>query len=73
MTIYDELVARGLIAQVTNEEEIKKMIIQRDYNDMNRAHSPLKKADDAVVLDSTSMTVEEVQQAILDVVQERVK
>ena len=31
------------------------------------------KADDAVVLDSTSMTVEEVQQAILDVVQERVE
>ena len=26
MTIYDELVARGLIAQVTNEEEIKKLI-----------------------------------------------
>ena len=26
MTIYDELVARGLIAQVTNEEEIKTMI-----------------------------------------------
>ena len=26
MTVYDELVARGLIAQVTNEEEIKKMI-----------------------------------------------
>ena len=26
MTIYDELVARGLIAQVTNEEEIKEMI-----------------------------------------------
>mgnify|MGYP004450300579 CR=1 FL=1 len=26
MTLYDELVARGLIAQVTNEEEIKKMI-----------------------------------------------
>ena len=40
---------------------------------MNREHSPLKKADDAVVLDSTSMTVEEVQQAILDIVQERVK
>ena len=65
-----ELEAKGEIADF---EEIKKMIIQRDYNDMNREHSPLKKADDAVVLDSTSMTVEEVQQAILDVVQERVE
>ena len=65
-----ELEAKGEIADF---EEIKKMIIQRDYNDMNREHSPLKKADDVVVLDSTSMTVEEVQQAILDVVQERVE
>ena len=65
-----ELEAKG---EPADFEEIKKMIIQRDYNDMNREHSPLKKADDAVVLDSTSMTVEEVQQAILDIVQERVK
>ena len=65
-----ELEAKG---ETADFEEIKKMIIQRDYNDMNREHSPLKKADDAVVLDSTSMTVEEVQQAILDVVQERVE
>ncbi|WP_458407848.1 (d)CMP kinase [Anaerotignum sp.] len=65
-----ELEAKG---ETADFEEIKKMIIQRDYNDMNREHSPLKKADDAVVLDSTSMTVEEVQQAILDIVQERVE
>ena len=64
-----ELEAKG---ETADFEEIKKMIIQRDYNDMNREHSPLKKADDAVVLDSTSMTVEEVQQAILDIVAERV-
>ena len=65
-----ELEAKG---ETADFEEIKKLIIQRDYNDMNREHSPLKKADDAVVLDSTSMTVEEVQQAILDIVQERVE
>lgn len=65
-----ELEAKG---ETANFEEIKKMIIERDYNDMNREHSPLKKADDAVVLDSTSMTVEEVQQAILDIVAERVE
>lgn len=65
-----ELEAKG---ETADFEEIKKMIIQRDYNDMNRAHSPLKKADDAISLDSTSMTVEEVQQAILDIVAERVE
>lgn len=64
-----ELEAKG---EAADFEEIKKMIIQRDYNDMNREHSPLKKAEDAVVLDSTSMTVEEVQQAIMDIVHERV-
>ncbi|MBQ3568437.1 MAG: (d)CMP kinase, partial [Anaerotignum sp.] len=64
-----ELEAKG---ETADFEEIKKMIIERDYNDMNREHSPLKKADDAVVLDSTSMTVEEVEQAILGIVAERV-
>ena len=64
-----ELEAKG---ETADFEEIKKMIIQRDYNDMNREHSPLKKADDAISLDSTSMTVEEVEQAILDIVHERV-
>ena len=64
-----ELEAKG---ETPDLEEIKKMIQERDYNDMHRKHSPLKKADDAVVLDSTGMGIEEVQQAILDIVAERV-
>ena len=47
-------------------EEIKKMILERDYNDMHRAHSPLKRAADAVSLDSTGMGIDAVLQAILD-------
>ena len=65
-----ELIAKG---ETPDFEEIKKMIIERDHNDMNREHSPLRRADDAISLDSTSMTIEEVQQAILDIVQERVE
>lgn len=65
-----ELEAKG---ETPDLEEIKKMIIERDYNDMHREHSPLKKADDAISLDSTGMSIEEVQQAILDIVAERVK
>lgn len=65
-----ELEAKGETADL---EEIKKMILQRDYNDMNRVHSPLRKAEDAVSLDSTGMCVEEVMQAILKIVAERVK
>lgn len=63
-----ELAEKG---ETVDFEEIKKMIIQRDYNDMHREHSPLKKADDAISLDSTSMTIAEVEQAILDIVAER--
>lgn len=65
-----ELEAKG---ETADFEEIKKMIIQRDYNDMHREHSPLKKAEDAISLDSTGMSIEEVLQAILDITAERVK
>lgn len=41
-------------------EEILKDIIKRDENDMNRAVSPLKQAEDAVLVDTTNMTKEEV-------------
>ena len=41
-------------------EQVLADIQQRDYNDMNRAVTPLRKADDAVEIDSTSMTIEEV-------------
>ena len=41
-------------------EEILKDIIKRDENDMNRAVSPLKQAEDAVLVDTTNMTKDEV-------------
>lgn len=41
-------------------ESILADIIKRDENDMNRAVSPLKQADDAVLVDTTEMTIEEV-------------
>lgn len=41
-------------------ESILADIIKRDENDMNRAVSPLKQADDAVLVDTTSMTIDEV-------------
>ena len=43
-----------------NFEDIKKQIIDRDYNDMNRQHNPLRKAEDAVELDTTELNIEEV-------------
>lgn len=59
----DELIAKGM---EVNIDEIEKDIIERDYRDMNREVSPLKKADDAILIDSSDMTIEEVQNAIID-------
>jgi len=43
-------------------------IEKRDFNDSNRSFAPLKKADDAVEVDSTSLTIEEVIEKILSVI-----
>ena len=56
-----ELIEKG---QQVNFEQVLADIQQRDYNDMNRAITPLKKADDAVEIDSTDMSIEEVVEFI---------
>src|SRR5512133_3493898 len=53
---YDELSSKGIVADL---EEVKNGIIARDIADENRDISPLKRADDAIVLDNTRMTVAE--------------
>ena len=50
---------------------VRKEIIQRDENDMNRQHNPLRKAQDAVYLDTTKMSIEEAVEKILSIVQEK--
>jgi len=57
-----ELKEKGEVAIL---DKIEKDIIDRDYADMHREVSPLKKADDAIEIDSSNMTIEEVQDAIL--------
>ena len=52
-------------------EEIKADIIKRDEQDMNREIAPLKQADDAVLVDSSDMSVEEVINHIVSLYQER--
>ncbi len=59
---YDELKEKG---QECDLEKIEADIIERDHRDMTREHSPLKQADDAVLIDSSYMTIEEVRDAIL--------
>lgn len=51
-------------------EQVLEDIKQRDYNDMHRDISPLKQAEDAVLLDTTGMTVEEVKNKLKDMILE---
>jgi cytidylate kinase len=60
---YEELEAKGV---VSNLEEIEKEIIERDRRDMNRANSPLKQADDAILIDTSAMSIQEVTDQILN-------
>ena len=53
---YDELKAKG---QDVNYEEILANVQERDFIDSNRAVAPLKKAEDALVLDNSNMTIPE--------------
>lgn len=60
---YLELVERGESADIL---QIEKDIIARDEQDMNREISPLKKADDAVEVDCSNMSIEEVTDRIIE-------
>lgn len=49
-------------------ENVKKEIIKRDENDKNREFSPLRKADDAIFLDSTNKSINEVKKEIIEII-----
>lgn len=50
-------------------EQILKDIIERDTRDMSRENSPLKKAEDAILLDTTKLTIEEVIEKIISIIE----
>lgn len=60
----EELKVKG---QTCNLEEIEQDIIERDRRDMNRDISPLKQAEDAVLVDTSEMSVEDVVETIIDI------
>ena len=60
---YLELQEKGVACVL---EEIAHDIEERDYRDMNRDIAPLKQAEDAVFVDSSDMTIEEVVKTIID-------
>lgn len=59
---YQELQERGVSCDL---DEIEADIIERDRQDMTRENSPLRQADDAVLVDSSHMTVEEAADAVI--------
>ncbi len=59
---YDELTAKGESCDIT---EIRRIIEERDYRDMNREASPLRQAEDAVLVDTSDMTIGEVIDTII--------
>lgn len=67
---YRELQEKGIEADL---KTIQRDIEERDHRDMTRETSPLRQAEDAVVIDSSMMTVDEVIQNILDLIQSRRK
>jgi cytidylate kinase len=53
---YDEMKGKGIDV---NYDEIERNVMARDITDENRDISPLRRADDAIVLDNSRMTVKE--------------
>ncbi len=66
---FDELTAKG---EKCDLAVIEADIIERDERDMNREIAPLKQADDAVLVDTSDMGIDEVHQRLLDIVNEKI-
>lgn len=60
---YDELKAKG---QEASFDKILENVKQRDYIDQNREVSPLRKAEDALLLDNSNLTIEEQKKWLMD-------
>lgn len=67
---YDELTAKG---ETVSFDEILENVKQRDYLDQNREESPLRKAEDAIELDNSYMTIAEQKEWLLHHFEERTK
>ena len=67
---YKEQTERGLTCDM---KEIERDIIARDEQDMNREVAPLRQAEDAVLVDSSDMNIDQVVDEIIRIYQEKTK
>lgn len=65
---FDELTAKG---EACEYEQIANDIEMRDHQDMTREISPLKQAEDALLLDTSDMNIEQVVEAIIDICRQK--
>ena len=65
---YDELLGKGEDADLS---EIEQEIRERDYRDMHREIAPLRQAEDAVLLDTSDLNIEEATDAVLQLIYEK--
>ena len=65
---YDENVAKGIPCTL---EEIEEDVRRRDYIDSHRDFAPLKPAADSILLDTSFLNIEEVVQAILKIIEDK--
>jgi len=65
---FQELVSKGV---AVDYESLKRAEEERDRRDSTRAHSPLRRAPDAVVIDTTGLTVEQIVDRIVKLVEKR--
>ena len=66
---YDEMKGKGIDV---NYDEIERNIMARDITDENRDISPLRRADDAVILDNSRMTVEEQMTWVMNIIEKKI-
>ncbi len=66
---YDELKAKGEDCDLAT---IEADIIERDHRDMTREISPLKQAEDAVLVDTSDMSIEEVENCLIGIVEDKI-
>ncbi|MBL7817273.1 MAG: (d)CMP kinase [Saprospiraceae bacterium] len=64
---FDELASKG---QPTDFEAVKRNLLERDMIDSNRADSPLRQADDAILIDNSDLTPSEQLEKVLNMVHE---
>ena len=66
---YDEHLAKG---EKVSYDDILQDVITRDYNDSHRAVAPLKQAEDAVLVDTTNLDLEQSIQTVMKIVEEKI-